>query len=881
MADDLTLAYLNRLRSLNQHSVVNDMQLLDIALRLGAVDDDMKPHYASYRPLLQVSDEQLEQMVDDLAIGLEAERVNPGEAVGITTAHSISEPITQATMRTFHYAGVLTKVSPLIRLNTDVSMSNPDFINLAIAFKPPYNKDYDFVKEFAYKLSRTKLRNMDVLRETDEIGVDGKPGKVNVPSVIVARDNMEFREHKIAKEMSAVQAEIDNYSGNKFRPYTPQEAAIKLPIFQKMGLPLPELSNEYTPEYQSLIDRKAQVYREGVEQSLQVGKNNTFIVYLLKDAPITPGQLFKAVFLQFKEGDGSYRTYGKQPTLSEPNPLYEIFKNASIEPFETEYNGEEAYALMVNFPGLPSRLFQGLMDEMMNIEICNNCKHPTTLAKLINSKKAKTSEKIDASEWDDSAPIDSYYEKVIQVLKESGIQQNPPDEEEDTTGIIEIDTSELDKLIFGTADNTEHKRCRNCDHGWLHFNYGKESQNLMVGPVAVDEDGGFVEKMQYSVMTNRGLSPNNDSFTSLEGKPTAGFNDRFTIKADDKFVYPGLGASIGMSAIGYGISDYPLQHTEDGSWIAEPQDGEYYIIATISNDERIGSRKSGYIGQGGWLRAVKTFSGMYGILDFDRTTCNDVRQVENVLGIEAARTVLFHNLMKTITDAGETHLKHALLLSDAMCAHNSVKTAPAGRGSIVGMNSQMGNRTEVMSDGEILNYGSVLAQAYERQVQVVLDRSIVGMIDDLRHPKSSAIVGVPPRFGTLGDNTEGKYSAPELDDALRHYVDFATGKPNGKQRLDELLSMTSNANLLLTINKYFSMLEEEMNRLCLEQTSFTWTGDNGLWHEIPVQYKLPVHELQRSKRSQILSNKEFADLFEHYGVIRELNEYIISFMRID
>ena len=230
-----------------------------------------------------------------------------------------------------------------------------------------------------------------------------------------------------------------------------------------------------------------------------------------------------------------------------------------------------------------------------------------------------------------------------------------------------------------------------------------------------------------------------DVFTRDEA-PSAIFVDRAIQKVNKEgkpMVYPGY---IGKDEQGDGISDYPLQHTGDGVMIATGAgggnfDGEYFLIIAPSSLERLGDRTSGFIGQGGYLRAVKVFEREVGIMDFTRTTCNDVRQIENVLGIEAARTVLLHNLMESINDAGETHLKHAMLLTDAMCAHNTILTAPAGRGSVAGLNSQMGNQTVVKSDGSFEHYGSVLAQAYERQVEVLLKRSVQGMRDNLSSSK--------------------------------------------------------------------------------------------------------------------------------------------------
>ena len=50
----------------------------------------------------------MKSVIKETKAMLAESRVDPHEAVGITTAQSIGEPGTQMTMRTFHYAGVAT-----------------------------------------------------------------------------------------------------------------------------------------------------------------------------------------------------------------------------------------------------------------------------------------------------------------------------------------------------------------------------------------------------------------------------------------------------------------------------------------------------------------------------------------------------------------------------------------------------------------------------------------------------------------------------------------------------------------------------------------------------------------------------------------------------
>ena len=64
MASDLTLQYQVRLRELNKSRLVNDLFLLEIALKLGAVDEEGDPIFETYRESDKVTDAQLRTMID-------------------------------------------------------------------------------------------------------------------------------------------------------------------------------------------------------------------------------------------------------------------------------------------------------------------------------------------------------------------------------------------------------------------------------------------------------------------------------------------------------------------------------------------------------------------------------------------------------------------------------------------------------------------------------------------------------------------------------------------------------------------------------------------------------------------------------------------------
>jgi hypothetical protein len=903
MAEDLTIQYQNRLREANKNRLT-DNYLLELSLRLGAVDREGEGMYPTYRPIEAVTDAQIEQMIQDLYEHMQTGRIDVGTSVGIIAAHSISEPITQATLRTFHYAGILTQVSPLAALDTDVGLKHPESITLAIALKPPYNKDFNQAQQLLHSLGRTRLGTyVEVTEDTRDLRL--QKFEDNIERIEMSLQ--EFEAWPIEKQLNDLSMQLDgrkqslnllmgksDNASNQYINYDEKElidlpgqiasaqqhiagleeniASLRQEIVKRDAAKYD--GDDYTLQYKALNQEYIDARKEYATQCMLVYEDNSFIAYLKENSTMQPGDLWRCINRQFKEGDGSYRTFGNPD-----DPLHLIFKNSKVESVDVVVNGKKRGAVHVSFPGLPKGLFSEFVAEMNNIEVCNNCGHPTTLAKMVRKNAKKTSVLIEEPEWDTKTPIDSYYDKVLESLKETGIKPNPPTEDGDSTGLIEVDTSEFDGISFHAQDVAESKRCKNCDHGWIHFDVGNQPdsvRSVMLGPAMRDEKSGSygpAREVEYNVISSLQAEP----FDNHHGRKGAIFQDRPVIGTGQAFRYPGVGFNPGMSTVGMGQSDYPLQHGSEGLWIADPQDNEFFIIALIDTSERLGTRTSGFIGNGGYLGAVKTFSQLHGKLDFERTTCDDVRQVENVLGIEAARSVLFHNLLSTINNAGETHLKHALLLADAMTAHNTILGAPAGRGSVAGMNSQMGNRSEVYSDGTIENYGAVLAQAYERQVQVVLQRAVQGLTDDLEHPKSAQIAAV-----THKKPKRGIYSSPSLEEALDAYVDYQLDRKDGKARLDEMLARGTNVDLLEDINSYMEELEQQMNRYSLDKVGFLWSASaDGLMNEIPpiMVQRSESHRLRDNKRKELLQDDTFLDMLEEYGgVVEGMRAYVLEYM---
>jgi len=85
--------------SLSQKEILEMIEGLDLPLSI-------KEALRSGLDGVEVTEEQFNEIIDNVLADYEHSRVEPCEAVGVVAAQSIGEPGTQMTMRTFHYAGV-------------------------------------------------------------------------------------------------------------------------------------------------------------------------------------------------------------------------------------------------------------------------------------------------------------------------------------------------------------------------------------------------------------------------------------------------------------------------------------------------------------------------------------------------------------------------------------------------------------------------------------------------------------------------------------------------------------------------------------------------------------------------------------------------------
>lgn len=130
--------------------------------------------------------------------------------------------------------------------------------------------------------------------------------------------------------------------------------------------------------------------------------------------------------------------------------------------------------------------------------------------------------------------------------------------------------------------------------------------------------------------------------------------------------------------------------------------------------------------EGSNLKEVLAMEG----IDQVRTTTNNIHEIGQVLGIEAARRSIINEAQKTLSEQGlSVDVRHIMLVADIMTSEGVVKSI--GRHGISGEKS------------------SVLARAaFEETGKHLLHASIRGEVDDLTGIIENIIIGQPIPLGT-------------------------------------------------------------------------------------------------------------------------------------
>ncbi|HDS46123.1 MAG TPA: DNA-directed RNA polymerase subunit A'' [Methanomicrobia archaeon] len=117
-------------------------------------------------------------------------------------------------------------------------------------------------------------------------------------------------------------------------------------------------------------------------------------------------------------------------------------------------------------------------------------------------------------------------------------------------------------------------------------------------------------------------------------------------------------------------------------------------------------------------------------VDFTRTTTNNIAEIEEVLGIEAARNAIIEEMLNTLNEQGlDVDPRHIMLIADAMTMDGTVKQ--------IGRHGIAGEKASVLSRA-----------AFEVTVDNLLEAAIHGETDELKGVTENVIVGQPIKLGT-------------------------------------------------------------------------------------------------------------------------------------
>jgi len=117
-------------------------------------------------------------------------------------------------------------------------------------------------------------------------------------------------------------------------------------------------------------------------------------------------------------------------------------------------------------------------------------------------------------------------------------------------------------------------------------------------------------------------------------------------------------------------------------------------------------------------------------VDTTRTTSNSIFEIYNVLGVEAARSAIIAEAIRTLSEQGlSVDVRHIMLVADVMTSDGEI--------SAIGRHGISGKKTSVLARA-----------AFEITAAHLLKAAIIGEADELKGVAENIIVGQPITIGT-------------------------------------------------------------------------------------------------------------------------------------
>ena len=170
-----------------------------------------------------------------------------------------------------------------------------------------------------------------------------------------------------------------------------------------------------------------------------------------------------------------------------------------------------------------------------------------------------------------------------------------------------------------------------------------------------------------------------------------------------------------------------------------------------------------------------TGSNLMDVLAFDfidnkRTYSNDIKEVFNVLGIEAARQILYNEFVE-VMEFSDVYINyhHLSVLCDRMTAnHNMVAIFRSG----------------ILND----NVGPISKSTFEVHTEVLLDASRHASLDYMRGVSASVMMGQTGNYGT------GMFQVVLDTDAIKDIDDIEVSKNKGEEEINRMFTGLEDQN---------------------------------------------------------------------------------------
>lgn len=743
MADDHVLHWLGRLRSVSRGRVP-DLYLVNVARRLGGVQDGVPISDSYYRLPEELDDDKLEQIVDGLQSSQSVDRVTPGERVGVIAAQSIGEPGTQMTLRTFHYAGVATQVNPLDQMIADHAGVRHIY-TLSLALGDEARFDRSEAESLRHGLNRTMLGRVCDIEFEDE----------NTQDSIIITPKQPFGDER-DKDLEFIDVED---------------------LISILRLSL-KFDFEGNPRNDPVF--KGEVSMPGLRSNIKIEQFDDFAVVRVPHFP------------------PSYKM-----ALYELLPRFEICNNCrtTVKFVKTQYRSERATSMKISESVDNVDYLNAISEFVKSVEESTETGEGLTeewqgAITAVEGVELNTQAKPLTTDNFDFSPRNlEELEAAIRGIVPDDTEYGSPDH---VLGVRRLWTLTPAKYTLELAMNSNFKCCKNCGLGWeissaslrqvgeIDFDYLLDSERVTITDKQTIQEG-------YSNLYENITAQSTEAFDDLE------------LGGDGLHMYEGIYPGSGKEG---SLTDYPIQTLSSGRAIGGGVEGEFYIYVVGKDIRNfVASDLSGPPARSYYNKPINSGKGFDGMLwkrvpdpekqskypegtgvrasfggyfaavdgddrfDFLRSTCDDPRQVYHALGIEPARMVILENMYHIVTNkdadiaeygiasAGlDVHISHMSLLADALTNGTRVSTilsASAIQGG-KGVVSKKGSFS-VPKNGGFDHYSDILTIAsYETATRVLLDASHMGVKDQIKTAKAMQLTsqydllayqGLPHRSG--------------------------------------------------------------------------------------------------------------------------------------